>query len=67
LADSLESVPNISSAAEDEETNNTTNSEVERLKELLVVGLGHKGSRVIMMMRFDDQIMIYQVSGPRIR
>lgn len=33
----------------------------ERLRELLVVGLGHKGSRVLMLMRCEDQLIIYQV------
>lgn len=61
LADSLESVPIVTNPLDNEELNTSTHSaDVEKLKELCVVGLGHKGSRVILMMRFDDQLMIYQ-------
>ncbi|KAJ0171666.1 hypothetical protein K1T71_012429 [Dendrolimus kikuchii] len=62
LADSLESVPIITNALEDDDINSSAhNPYVDKLRELLVVGLGHKGSRVILMMRCDnDQLMIYQ-------
>ncbi|KAM3957206.1 cleavage and polyadenylation specificity factor subunit 1 [Aphomia sociella] len=62
LADSLESVPINTNLADDEDLNSSApNTDVEKLKELLVVGVGHKGSRVLMMMRLDDdQLMIYQ-------
>ncbi|XP_053620009.1 cleavage and polyadenylation specificity factor subunit 1 [Plodia interpunctella] len=61
LADSLESVPIITNPVDDEElSKDIHNSEVDKLKELLVVGVGHKASRVIMLMRCDDQLMIYQ-------
>ncbi|KAL4709697.1 hypothetical protein ACJJTC_007428 [Scirpophaga incertulas] len=63
LADSLESVSNVTALAEDEDMNpSAVNSDVLKLRELLVVGLGHKGSRPLMLMRFDDdQLMVYQV------
>lgn len=62
LADSLESVPIPSNAMEDEElTSGGLNPDAEKLKELLVVGVGHKGTRVLMLMRCADQLMIYQV------
>ncbi|XP_052749426.1 cleavage and polyadenylation specificity factor subunit 1 [Galleria mellonella] len=62
LADSLESVPIITNPVDEEELNTLApNPEVEKLKELLVVGVGYKGTRVLMLMRFDDdQLMIYQ-------
>ncbi|CAB3240456.1 unnamed protein product [Arctia plantaginis] len=61
LADSLESVPMPSNAVDDEElTSGGLNADAEKLKELLVVGLGHKGTRVLMLMRCSDQLMIYQ-------
>ncbi|XP_030026309.2 cleavage and polyadenylation specificity factor subunit 1 [Manduca sexta] len=61
LADSLESVPIPANPTEDEDLNApSNNADVEKLRELCVVGLGHKGSRVLMIMRCDDQIMFYQ-------
>ncbi|KAL0860312.1 hypothetical protein ABMA27_009720 [Loxostege sticticalis] len=61
LADSLESVPVMPNPAEDEDLNsNHHNSDVDKLRELLVVGLGNKGSRVLMLMRFDTILMVYQ-------
>ncbi|XP_063370441.1 cleavage and polyadenylation specificity factor subunit 1 [Cydia amplana] len=60
LADSLESVPQPSQA-EDDEMTVPQNTEVDKLKEMLVVGVGHKGSRVLLLMRCDgDTLMIYQ-------
>ncbi|CAH0759559.1 unnamed protein product [Diatraea saccharalis] len=61
LADSLESVANITAAAEEEDMSPAAiNPDADRLKELVVVGLGNKGSRVLMLMRFEDQIIFYQ-------
>ncbi|XP_061384693.1 cleavage and polyadenylation specificity factor subunit 1 [Danaus plexippus] len=60
LADSLESVP-IPNQTDEDEFNTGHSSNAERLQEILVVGLGHKGSRVLMLLRCDDdQLMIYQ-------
>ncbi|XP_028164475.1 cleavage and polyadenylation specificity factor subunit 1-like [Ostrinia furnacalis] len=61
LADSLESVPVMPNPAEDEQLNSSHhNASVDRLRELLVVGLGNKGSRVLMLMRCDNTLMVYQ-------
>ncbi|XP_049880956.1 cleavage and polyadenylation specificity factor subunit 1 [Pectinophora gossypiella] len=59
LADSLESVPEAT-PLDDEDSSSSHNPEVDRIKEILVVGLGNKGSRVLMMLRCDDELMIYQ-------
>lgn len=60
LADSLESVP-MSDSMEDEDISAPShNADAEKLKELCVVGLGHKGSRVILMLRMQNELMIYQ-------
>ncbi|KAF9822498.1 hypothetical protein SFRURICE_006581 [Spodoptera frugiperda] len=61
LADSLESVPIPSGGIEEEELGGSAqNADADKCRELLVVGLGHKGSRVLMLMRCEDQLMIYQ-------
>ncbi|CAH0697287.1 unnamed protein product [Spodoptera exigua] len=61
LADSLESVPIPSGGIDEEELGSTAqNADADKCRELLVVGLGHKGSRVLMFMRCEDQLMIYQ-------
>ncbi|KAI5632707.1 CPSF A subunit region domain-containing protein [Phthorimaea operculella] len=62
LADSLESVPIATAQGLDAEdaTMSTPQAEVDKLQELLVVGLGHKGTRVLMMLRMDDELIIYQ-------
>uniref|UniRef100_A0A2A4JWZ2 Cleavage/polyadenylation specificity factor A subunit C-terminal domain-containing protein n=1 Tax=Heliothis virescens TaxID=7102 RepID=A0A2A4JWZ2_HELVI len=61
LADSLESVPIPSGGIEDEELNSGgQNVDADKCRELLVVGVGHKGTRVLMLMRCEDQLMIYQ-------
>lgn len=61
LADSLESVPIPSSGIEDEDlSSGGQNTDADKCRELLVVGVGHKGTRVLMLMRCEDQLMIYQ-------
>ncbi|XP_045761794.1 cleavage and polyadenylation specificity factor subunit 1 isoform X1 [Maniola jurtina] len=61
LADSLESVPILTNPTDEEELNTGHSTNVEKLQEILVVGLGNKGSRVLMLLRCDgDQLMIYQ-------
>ncbi|PZC83204.1 hypothetical protein B5X24_HaOG208295 [Helicoverpa armigera] len=61
LADSLESVPIPSGGIEDEElSSGGQNVDADKCRELLVVGVGHKGTRVLMLMRCEDQLMIYQ-------
>ncbi|XP_046972661.1 cleavage and polyadenylation specificity factor subunit 1 [Vanessa cardui] len=60
LADSLESVPIMTDTADEEELNTGHSTNVDSLQEILVVGLGYKGSRVLLLLRLDDQLMIYQ-------
>ncbi|XP_041971473.1 cleavage and polyadenylation specificity factor subunit 1 [Aricia agestis] len=61
LADSLESVPIPVNPEEEEEFISTHSANAEKLQEILVVGLGHKGGRVLMLLKCDnDQLMIYQ-------
>ncbi|CAK1589446.1 unnamed protein product [Parnassius mnemosyne] len=64
LADSLESVPAPEPADEEEYSGGggaAGGGEVQRLRELLVVGLGHKASRVLLLLRLDGEpLMIYQ-------
>ncbi|XP_022837333.1 cleavage and polyadenylation specificity factor subunit 1 [Spodoptera litura] len=61
LADSLESVPIPSGGIDEEELGGSAqNADADKCRELLVVGLGHKGARVLMLMRCEDQLMIYQ-------
>ncbi|XP_045540280.1 cleavage and polyadenylation specificity factor subunit 1 isoform X2 [Papilio machaon] len=62
LADSLESVPiATSSVDEDEFSTGNKNAEVDKLKEMLIVGLGHKATRVLLLLRMEGEpLMIYQ-------
>ncbi|XP_047519601.1 cleavage and polyadenylation specificity factor subunit 1 [Pieris napi] len=60
LADSLESVAIPLNPLEEEELTSGHSSSVDKLQEMLVVGLGNKGSRVLLLLRMDDQLMIYQ-------
>ncbi|XP_013147048.1 PREDICTED: cleavage and polyadenylation specificity factor subunit 1 [Papilio polytes] len=62
LADSLESVPiATSSMDEDEFSTGNRNAAVDKLKEMLIVGLGHKATRVLLLLRMEGEpLMIYQ-------
>ncbi|XP_072946288.1 cleavage and polyadenylation specificity factor subunit 1 [Epargyreus clarus] len=61
LADSLESVPIPPTPEEEEEMSTPHGSNVDTLQEMLVVGLGNKGSRVLLLLRCSNhQLMIYQ-------
>ncbi|CAG4972278.1 unnamed protein product [Colias eurytheme] len=60
LADSLESVPMPLNPNDEEDLTSGHSTLVEGLRELLVVGLGNKGSRPLLLLRMDDQLLVYQ-------
>ncbi|XP_060807779.1 cleavage and polyadenylation specificity factor subunit 1 [Amyelois transitella] len=61
LADSLESVPIITNLTDDDDPDASAHDPAtDKLREILMVGVGHRAGRVLLMMRFDDQLMIYQ-------
>ncbi|CAH2098493.1 unnamed protein product [Euphydryas editha] len=60
LADSLESVPIMTEVTDEEELNSGHSNNVDKLQEILVVGLGYRGTRPLLLLRCDDQLMIYQ-------
>ncbi|XP_045455105.1 cleavage and polyadenylation specificity factor subunit 1 [Melitaea cinxia] len=60
LADSLESVPIMTEMTDEEELNSGHSNNVDKLQEILVVGLGYRGTRPLLLLRCDDQLMIYQ-------
>ncbi|VVD01045.1 unnamed protein product [Leptidea sinapis] len=57
LADSLES---LEPSEVEEEIATGKSVHVEKLLEMLCVGLGHKGSRPLMLLRLSDTLLIYQ-------
>lgn len=67
LPDSLETVSELMGMPSDDEDLQTATQaqsstvDINELKEILVVGLGNKGSRVLMFLRMVNELMIYQV------
>ncbi|GBP39414.1 Cleavage and polyadenylation specificity factor subunit 1 [Eumeta japonica] len=66
LADSLESVSAFGLSSDNEEIQTATQGQsssvdIDNLREILVAGLGNKGSRVLMFLRMKNELMIYQV------